>query len=590
MDAIGLLKNLLLLCGGLAFFLYGMHVLSDGLEKLAGSKMQSILEKITNNRFKGLLVGTVVTAVIQSSSATTVMLVGLVNSGLMTLTQSIGVIMGSNIGTTVTAWLMALNGIDSSGWEQFLKPERFCMMIALIGAFMLLFSKKEKRRNIGIICVGFSVLMYGMSMMSSAMKPMSEEAWFKEALTVFENPLLGVLIGTVFTALIQSSSASVGVLQALTLTSSGLSFHAAVPIILGQNIGTCISALMAVPGTSKNAKRVAITHVLIKIIGVVLWLVLWLLAGFIFDLSFLENAITPVGVAIVHTVFNILNTFTLMPFISLLEKMSKWVVRGEDESVLPAGALDERLFTVPAIAAGKAYDFTVEMAGVAKQTVADALSLFDEYNPVQAEEVNRQEKKLDLYEDKLGSYLVSLSRCDMGEAEARTSAMLLHTISDFERIGDHAYNLTQTAAEMVDKKIAFSSDAKQELQTLTAALTEILDMTVRALRDKDQALAYRIEPLEQVIDSLIDTIRNRHIARLQSGNCTIELGFILTDLLNDYERISDHCSNIGVAILETAHGTFDTHARLGSIKRNPNEDFRQDYAEFSRRFSLGGDI
>ncbi len=587
MSIIDLLKSLLLLCGGLGFFLYGMHVLSDGLEKLAGSKMQSILEKITNNRFKGLLVGTVVTAVIQSSSATTVMLVGLVNSGLMTLAQTLGVIFGANIGTTVTAWLMALNGIEGGGWTTFFKPEQFCMIIALVCAFVLMMSKSDKRRNVGIIGLGFAVLMYGMKMMSTAMDPISEQEWFKEAMVLFSNPLLGVLIGTVFTALVQSSSASVGVLQAITLAKdSTLTYAGAVPIVLGQNIGTCISALMAIPGTSKNAKRVAIAHTAIKIIGVAIWLVLWVLAGWFFDMSFMDAKIDPVGIAVVHTIFNILNTATLIPFTGFIEKLAKMIVRGEDERETEVVSLDERLFTMPAVAAAKAYDATGDMAVLAKETVERAFTLFDNYQKELADTITADEKKLDKYEDKLGTYLVSLSRCDLSEAEARTTAMLLHAISDFERIGDHATNMVHTAAEMQDKKITFSKEATAELHVLTDAVQEILGNAVKAFRDNDVTAAMDIEPLEQVIDLLIDTIRARHITRLQSGNCTIELGFILTDFLTDCERISDHCSNIGVAILETAHGTFDTHARLKEIKARTNEDFRQSYEAYLRRFPL----
>ena len=591
MDIIDLLKSLILLCGGLGFFLYGMHVLSDGLEKLAGSKMQSILERITNNKVKALLVGTVVTAVIQSSSATTVMLVGLVNSGLMTLTQSIGVIMGANIGTTVTAWLMALNGIGGEGgtaWLTFLKPEQFCLVLGLICAFMLMLSKKDRRRNVGLIGIGFAVLMYGMAMMSDAMKPMSEQDWFKQALTIFENPLMGVLVGTVFTALVQSSSASVGVLQALTMApTSTLTYGSAIPIVLGQNIGTCISALMAIPGTSKSAKRVAICHTAIKIIGVAVWLLLWVLGGWLFDLSFIMDArIDPAGVAIAHTIFNILNTFTLLPFTKFIEKLSTMIVRGDETEEIPEVTLDERLFKLPAVAVGKAYDTTAEMALLANKTVGKAFTLFDKYDNAVAENITRKEKTLDLYEDKIGSYLVSLSQCDLSEMDAHTTAMLLHTISDFERIGDHANNMVHTAAEMHEKHITFSKEARAELKVLTDAVQAILQNAVESFKDNDLERATEIEPLEQVIDTLIDTIRARHITRLQSGNCTIELGFVLTDFLTDCERISDHCSNIGVAILETAHGSFDTHARLKEIKDRSNEDFRQSYEKYLRTYSL----
>ncbi len=573
-------------CGGLAFFLYGMHVLSAGLEKTAGGKMQSILQKITDNRFKGLAVGTVVTAVIQSSSATTVMLVGLVNAGLIAFPQTISVVMGSNIGTTVTAWLLSLAGISSKNvFIQLLKPANFSPIIALVGAFLLMFSKKEKKQNVGTICLGFAVLMYGMEVMSGAMDPLAESEAFRNILVAFQNPFLGVLIGTLFTAIIQSSSASVGILQALSLTGA-VTYGNAIPIIMGQNIGTCISAIMALPGTNKNAKKVAISHLLIKCVGMLLWLIAWLLVSALVKPAFAALPTNPASVAIMHTIYNVVNTIILFPCIGLIEKACDKIVRGEDENALPEVALDERLFTMPALAADKSYDTTAEMAQGAGETVRMAFSLFEKYDDEIATAVSRLEKTLDMYEDKLSTYLVALSRYDLSEADARTIAMLLHTISDFERIGDHATNLMHTATEIKNKGISFSKEASEELRVLIAAVEEILANTVKAFAHKDLEAALEIEPLEQVIDTLIDTIRGRHIVRLQSGNCTIELGFILTDFLTDCERISDHCSNVGVALLETAHGTFDTHARLKAIKAKGNEDFRQSYAGYLNKFSL----
>ncbi|MBP3381488.1 MAG: Na/Pi cotransporter family protein [Clostridia bacterium] len=573
-------------CGGLAFFLYGMHVLSAGLEKTAGGKMQSILQKITDNRVKGLAVGTVVTAVIQSSSATTVMLVGLVNAGLMAFPQTISVVMGSNIGTTVTSWILSLSGISSSNlFVQLLKPANFSPIIALVGAFLLMFSKKEKRQNIGTICLGFAVLMYGMEVMSGAMDPLAESETFRNILIAFENPFLGVLLGTLFTAVIQSSSASVGILQALSLTGA-VTYGNAIPIIMGQNIGTCISAIMALPGTNKGAKKVAISHLLIKCIGMAMWMIAWVVVYYLVRPAFANLAADPVSIAVMHSIYNIVNTVILFPCIGLIEKMCNKLVGAEEENAIPEVALDERLFTMPALAADKSYDTTAEMAQGAGETVKMAFSLFDNYDDEIAAAVSRLEKTLDMYEDKLSTYLVSLSRCDLSETDARTIAMLLHTISDFERIGDHATNLMHTATEIKNKNIAFSKEANAELHVLIAAVQEILHNTVTAFAEKDLVAATEIEPLEQVIDTLIDTIRGRHIVRLQSGNCTIELGFILTDFLTDCERISDHCSNVGVALLETAHGTFDTHARLKAIKAKGNEDFRQSYAGYLSKFSL----
>ncbi len=579
--------DLLMLLGGLGFFLFGMHVLSEGLEKTAGGKMQSILQKITGNRVKGLAVGAAVTAVIQSSSAVTVMLVGLVNAGIMSLTQAISVTMGSNIGTTMTAWILSLSGISSDNiFIALLKPVNFSTIVAFIGAFLLLFSKKDRNKNIGMICVGFAVLMFGMDMMSGAVKPLANMPQFVSILTAFRNPVLGVLAGALFTAAIQSSSASVGVLQALSLTGA-VTFSSAIPIIMGQNIGTCISAMMAVPGTNKNAKRVAIVHVLFNSIGSVVWLIIWSIANGIFKFGFANSAIEPAGIAVVHSVFNIATTIMLFPAAHLLEKLSRAIIKGEDSVALPVIALDERLLTVPAVAVAHAYDTTKDMAAEAEQTVTMATALlFDGYDTAAAQTVLNKEKVLDSYEDALGTYLVKLSRCNLNDEEALTNSMLLHTISDFERIGDHAKNIVATAEELATKNIGFSAVATTELQVITAAVTQILHNAVAAFTENNLAAAMEIEPLEEVIDNLIDSARARHIVRLQEGNCTIELGFVFTDFLTDCERISDHCSNIGVALLETAHGTFDTHERLREIKNKNSEGYRTAYERYSKEFAF----
>ena len=477
--------------------------------------MQSILQKITANRLKGLAVGTVVTAVIQSSSAVTVMLVGLVNAGLMSLTQAISVTMGSNIGTTMTAWILSLTGISSDNvFMALLKPVNFSTIIAFIGAFLLMFSKKDKRKNSGMICVGFAVLMFGMDMMSGAVKPLADMPQFVSVLTAFKNPILGVLAGTVFTAAIQSSSASVGVLQALSLTGA-VTYSSAIPIIMGQNIGTCISALMAVPGTNKNAKRVAIVHVLFNAIGSAFWLILWSVFKVAVRPAFADMAIDPAGIAVVHSIFNIATTVMLFPAAGLLEKLSRMIVKGEDKDALPEVVMDELLMTVPAVAAAHAYDTTKAMAEIAEQTVTDAVGLmFDAYTADTAQEVLRKEKTLDMYEDTLGTYLVKLSRCNLSDADALTTAMLLHTISDFERIGDHANNIVATAEEMRAKKIEFSAEAIAELRVMTAAITRILHNTVKAFTANDLAAAADIEPLEQVIDGKVPNEQERLLEAL----------------------------------------------------------------------------
>lgn len=573
--------------GGLALFLYGMHALSAGLEKMAGGRMESVLRKMTSNRLKGLLLGAGVTAVIQSSSAMTVMLVGLVNSGIMQLSQAISVTMGSNIGTTITAWVLSLTGISSDNfWINMAKPANFSPVVAFIGILLIMVGRKPKHKDIGSICVGFAVLMYGMTMMSSSVEALAEVPQFTGMLTFFKNPIMGVLVGIVFTAIIQSSSASVGVLQAISMTGS-LTFGAAIPIIMGQNIGTCVSALLASFGTSKNAKRVATVHVLFNTIGTVICLSAWLIVDAIVGFAFVDEAVSPFEIAVLHSIFNVVTTVLLFPFAGLLEKLVRLIIRDEKETAeAPVVLLDDRLMTVPSFAVAKAADVTGDMASLAKKTVKAAVALLEHYDEKAAEAVSAQEGSIDRYEDELGTYLVKLSKKELGEAESKKIAKLLHTISDFERIGDHASNILDTAKEMHDKKITFSKDAKEELDNLTDAIFEILSVTVRSFKNDDTQLAETVEPLEEVIDVLVAEVKARHIERLTQGECTIELGFILTDLLTNYERIADHCSNIAVAVIEAQQDKFDAHEYLHQVKKENTGRYAEYYERYRQKYTL----
>lgn len=577
--------SIISMIGGLALFLYGMHVLSAGLEKTAGGKMESVLKKLTSNRFKGLFLGAAVTAVIQSSSAVTVMLVGLVNSGIMQLPQAISVTMGSNIGTTVTAWILSLTGIDSENiFVNMLKPANFSPIVAFLGIVLIMAGRKQSHKDMGTVCLGFAVLMYGMTAMSGAVDVLADNPRFTKLFTLFSNPVMGVLAGLVFTAVIQSSSASVGVLQALSVTGA-ITYGSAIPIIMGQNIGTCVSSLIASVGTSKNAKRVAAVHVLFNSIGTVICLTLWLTADALFGFAFTDTAVEPFEIAILHSIFNIATTIMLFPFAGLLEKLVRKIIpdaHEKEDDVL----LDERIMTVPAVAVAKASDVTADMASVAKKAVKGAVQLFDRYDSKLFEETAALEAKIDRYEDELGTYLVKLSGKEVNDSDSMQISKLLHTISDFERIGDHASNLIDTAKEMHDKKISFSKEAKDELDNLSEAISEILSITVKAFRTDDVSLAETVEPLEEVIDKITQETRNRHIDRLKKGDCTIELGFILTDILTNYERISDHCSNIAVAVIETRRGTFDSHEYLNTVKTENDGKFAEYYDRYIKKYSI----
>lgn len=577
--------SILSLLGGLALFLYGMTAMSNGLEKMAGGKLEIILKKLTSNKLRGLALGAGVTAIIQSSSAVTVMLVGLVNSGVMKLSQAISVIMGSNVGTTMTAWLLSLTGIKSGNiFLNLLKPIHFSPILALIGIILIMASKREKRRDAGGIMIGFAILMFGMDMMSSSVEPLADSPAFVSMLTAFSNPVLGVIVGMVFTAIIQSSSASVGVLQALSMTGS-LTYMSAVPIIMGQNIGTCVSALLASLGTNKSAKRVATVHVLFNVIGTVVFLTIWTVILRVVDLKFATEAAAPYNIAIIHSIFNIAATVVLFPFINAIEKLACLIVKDTDEKEVKA-LLDERLMTVPAIATSKAFDVTVDMAHDAKMAVEKSILLMDDYSIAAAEQIEVYENKTDRYEDELGTYLLKLSATKLSEADGNTTSKLLHTISDFERIADHAQNLSEVAAEIDMKKIVFSDTANAELKVLYAAINEILSITINAFASSNLDLAKTVEPLEQVVDDLTTEIKSRHIKRLQSGSGTIEIGFILNDMLTNFERISDHCSNIAVAVIESERGKFDTHGYLDGFKSDNNAEFAEHYESFEKKYAL----
>ncbi len=572
------------LLGGLAFFLYGMNVMSNGLEKLAGSRLETALKRMTSSVWSSLALGAGITVAIQSSSALTVMLVGLVNSGIMEIGQTVGVIMGSNIGTTLTAWILSLSGIDSGNvFINLLKPENFSPLIALAGILLMMLSKKDFRKSIGTICLGFAVLMYGMELMKDAMAPLADSPEFASILTAFNNPILGVLVGALFTGIIQSSAASVGILQALSLT-GGISYGMAIPIIMGQNIGTCVTAVISSIGVSKNAKKVSVVHLAFNIIGTALCLVLFYGADAIFDFAFTNINVEPWSIAMIHTIFNVFVTIVLLPFSKLLVKLANTLIRG-DEKVRQERFLDERLLSTPSIAVSECNNLTAKMAELAKSTLLSSMDMIGGYVGKSAADIRANEDYLDRYEDELGTYLVKLSGKELSDADSRRVSKLLHTIGDFERLGDHALNLLDGAREMHDKHITFSEDAQRELGVLTGAIRDIMDRTVTAFVNDDIALAQQVEPLEQIIDLLSADIKARHIERLRAGECTIELGFILSDMLNNYERISDHCSNVAVTIIELGHNSFQTHEYLNAVKTD-NEEFRELFREYQKQYQL----
>ena len=572
------------LFGGLALFLFGMNQMSASLEKLAGGKMEAILNKMTSNRFAGLALGAAITIAIQSSSAVTVMLVGLVNSGIMDIGNTVGVIMGSNIGTTVTAWIMSLIGVSSSNvFVRMLKPESFSPIMALIGVIMMMTCKSSKKKDIGNILVGFAVLMYGMTFMSESVAPLADSPKFETLLTAFRNPFLGILVGLTVTAVIQSSAASVGMLQALALTGS-ITWDMAIPIIMGQNIGNCATALISSIGVNRNAKRVAAIHISFNVIGTIIFMLIYFIVNATIDLPFLSKAIAPVGVAMFHSVFNICTTAMLLPFTKQLVKLAKRIVKTEPEKQV--AFLDERLLKTPSVAIAECSKQENEMALLSKDSLVKAMNLLLQFDEKEAEGVRDLEAEVDVFEDHIGSYLVKVSGNELSDHDGKEVSLMLHTISNFERISDHALNVMQTAQELHDKRLKFSDMAYEELDILVSAMTEILDITYTAFTESDYTLAQKIEPLEEVIDGMTERIKSNHTERLKNGTCTIQNGFILNDLLNDLERASDHCSNIGVAMIELRQYSFDTHEYLEEAKDMSNPVFRGFYEMFKYKYYI----
>ena len=559
--------SLFTLCGGLAFFLYGMYVMSKSLEKMAGGRLERLLKRMTSTPIKSLLLGAGITIAIQSSSAMTVMLVGLVNSGVMELGQTIGVIMGSNIGTTLTAWLLSLTGIESeSFFVNFLKPKNFSPLLALAGILLIMGSKKQRRRDVGRVMMGFSILMYGMELMSGAVAPLADMPEFTDLMTAFTNPLLGVLVGAAFTGIIQSSAASVGILQALAMTGS-VTYGMAIPIIMGQNIGTCVTALISSIGVSRNAKRVSVIHISFNLIGTTVGLIILCGGNALFGFPFLSKSVNDVGIALCHTIFNVCTTILLLPFTRQLEWLAKKAISTEDKPS-DFAFLDPRLLRTPGVAASECASMVNQMGALAQTSMDLVLTQFLQYTDAREEEILSNEDKLDIYEDHLGSYLVQISQHGTSADDMHTISRLLHAIGDFERIGDHVLNLQESAKELRDKQLRFSPTAQKEVEVLTRLLRDLMTAALDCFRKDDPVAAQLVEPLEETMDCLTEEVRNRHIHRLQNGQCTIQLGFVLNDLLNNFERIGDHCSNIAVSVIEEQDSQMASHAYLHDMKKN----------------------
>ena len=576
--------DVLNLIGGLCLFLFGMNVMGQALERRAGNRLRELLGKLTTNKLAGLLTGLGVTAIIQSSSATTVMVVGFVNSGLMTLKQAINVIMGANIGTTVTAWILSLAGIDSGNlFVSLLKPSSFTPVLALIGIVFYMFSKNSRRQDTGLILLGFATLMFGMESMSSAVSGLREVPQFRQMMIAFQNPVLGVLAGAVLTAIIQSSSASVGILQALASTGQ-VSLGAAIPIIMGQNIGTCVTAMLSSVGTNKNARRAALVHLSFNVIGTAVWLVVFCLVRALFRPVLLDASASLFSIALVHSAFNILCTMLLLPMTGLLERLAhRLVPDGHTPDTLTE--IDERLLATPPLALERCRTVAAEMAETSVAALKSSLACLLYYTPELAEEVREKEDKSDHYEDVLSSYLVKLSSRKISESDSAEAAKLLKVIGDFERISDHAVNLVESAEEMKAKELEFTQAAKRELSVIISAVSEVLDLTQEAFEKDDAALALRVEPLEQVIDDLKETLRTGHILRLQQGECSSVAGFVWSDILTNLERTSDHCSNVAGCIIDMSHHELHLHESQREF-RNTSEDYRQNYLRYRSKYAL----
>lgn len=582
--------DVLNLLGGIALFLFGMHTLSAGLEKLAGGKLEHWLEKATSRPIKGVVLGAIITAVIQSSAATTVMIIGFVNSGLMKLSQAIGVIMGANIGTTATSWLLSLQSIDGSeGFSilNILKPTTFTPVLAAIGVFLIMFTKSDRKKTIGMILAGFAVLMFGMNSMSAATASLEQNETFCNILMMFSNPILGVIAGAVLTAVLQSSSASIGILQSIAISTGKVTYSIALPLLLGQNIGSCVTALISSIGANKPAKRVAVVHLYFNVIGTVLFLSVFYLINAFVNLPFMEESLNAVGIAVIHTGFNVLTTALFLPFTKQLEKLACLTVRDKPgEKKQDAPMLDERLLKTPSVAIEQCRNVSVRMAELTLETLKTSLDIVMEYDQKKCTEVIENENSIDLYEDKIGSYILKISSKDLSETDSKVVSMMLHTIGDLERISDHAVNIVEAAEEMHKKKIKFSDQAVNELKIMIKAVNEILDMSIKSFMTADVSLAKCVEPLEDVIDQLRNELKSRHIERLRSGKCTIELGFILQDLLTNFERVSDHCSNIAVYLIQINDNSMDTHEYMNELKKLDRSEFMDEFNDYSKKYIL----
>ena len=584
--------NVLSMIGGLALFLFGMHVMGESLTKASGGRLEKILEKLTSNKLLAVVLGAGVTAIIQSSSATTVMVVGFVNSGIMKLSQAVGVIMGANVGTTITAWLLSLVGLEGDSLiVQLFKPESFTPILALFGVILLMFSKKEKNHDIGSILLGFAVLMFGMSTMSEAVEPLADVPEFTAILTTFTNPVLGVLAGTALTAIIQSSSASVGILQALSVTGV-IDYRMALPIIMGQNIGTCITAMISSIGTTKNARRAALIHLYFNIIGSTVFLVLFYTANAFMKFAFLDEPANALGIAVIHSIYNIFATCILLPFSDGLVKLSCLTIRDSaEEAKLNAAesdfqVLDARFLDTPPIATAQCKNVAVEMAEICKKGLFQAMDLLKKYDEDKLQEVCRMESLVDRYEDELGNYLVKLSSRSLTEKDSLTISMLLHCIGDFERISDHAVNIAQSAKEMYEKELKFSKKAEEEIVIFSALIQEIVSTSVQVFETEDVKLAKEVEPMEEVVDGLNDEIKKRHIRRLRKGKCTIELGFSLSDITTNYERIADHCSNIAISLIQIPDDAYASHEYVENLEKGEDSQYHEALVKYTEKYML----
>lgn len=582
--------DILNLLGGIALFLFGMHTLSASLEKLAGGKLETWLEKATSKPIKGVVLGAIITAVIQSSAATTVMIIGFVNSGLMKLSQAIGVIMGANIGTTATSWLLSLqsiNGSDGFSFLNLLKPTTFTPVLAVIGVILIMFTKSDKKKTIGMILAGFAVLMFGMNSMSSATAGLAENETFCNILMMFSNPVLGVIAGAVLTAVLQSSSASIGILQSIAISTGKVTYSVALPLLLGQNIGSCVTALISSVGANKPAKRVAFVHLYFNVIGTVVFLSIFYLLNAFISMPFMEESLNAVGIAVIHTGFNVLATALFLPFTKQLEKLACLTVRDDsnDEKLTPM-LLDERLLKTPSVAIEQCRNVCIRMARLTQETLKMSMEVVTTYDAKKCAEVIDNENAIDIFEDKIGSYILKISSKDLSENDSKIVSSMLHTIGDLERISDHAVNIVEAAEEMHSKKIKFSQQALRELPVIINAVSEILDMSINAFVSGDVNLAKNVEPLEDVIDQLRSDLKTRHIERLRNGKCTIELGFILQDLLTNFERVSDHCSNIAVYLIQINDNSMDTHEYMNELKKLDRSEFMDEFNDYKNKYIL----